>query len=67
MIPPAFSAAESLACRRLVDLALAEDRGTTGDRTTLALIPAGQHASAVFVARSAGVIAGLPAAAMVAS
>ncbi|QEL16979.1 carboxylating nicotinate-nucleotide diphosphorylase [Limnoglobus roseus] len=65
MTPESFSAADRLACRRLVDLALAEDRGTTGDRTTLALIPPTQTAVAAFVARSGGVIAGLPAAVMV--
>jgi nicotinate-nucleotide pyrophosphorylase (carboxylating) len=61
-----FSAAERLACRRLIDLALAEDLGTTGDRTTLATIPPEKTATAVFVARSGGTIAGLSAARMVA-
>ena len=61
----AFTADEAAACRRLVELALAEDFGPTGDRTSLALIPAEQTASAAFVARTAGVVAGLPAAAMV--
>ena len=61
----AFSPDESAACRKLIDLALAEDLGATGDRTSLATIPANATAAAAFVARSAGVVAGLPAAAMV--
>src|SRR5438105_11586745 len=60
-----FSPAEAAACLTLVRLALAEDLGPTGDRTTLALIPPDQHAEAAFVARTDGVIAGLPAAALV--
>jgi nicotinate-nucleotide pyrophosphorylase (carboxylating) len=60
-----FSSAESAACHELVRLALAEDLGPTGDRTTTALIPPDQSASAAFVARCTGVIAGLPAAALV--
>jgi nicotinate-nucleotide pyrophosphorylase (carboxylating) len=61
----AFTAAEAAACQRLVDLALAEDLGDAGDRTSLATIPADKTARAAFVARSPGVIAGLPAAAAV--
>lgn len=60
-----FTAAESSACLSLVGLALAEDLGDAGDRTSTALIPANQPGSARFVARTPGVIAGLPAAAMV--
>jgi nicotinate-nucleotide pyrophosphorylase (carboxylating) len=60
-----FSDDESAACRALVALALAEDLGDTGDRTSRALIPADQPGRARFVARSPGVVAGLPAAAMV--
>jgi nicotinate-nucleotide pyrophosphorylase (carboxylating) len=48
-----------------VDLALAEDLGVTGDRTSRALIPADQAGRASFVARKPGVVAGLPAAAIV--
>ena len=44
---------------------LAEDLGDTGDRTSLATIPADKTARAAFIARSPGVIAGLPAAEMV--
>lgn len=61
-----FSPDEAAACRRLIDLALAEDLGTGGDRTSLATIPATTQGAAAFVARSAGVLAGLPAAALVA-
>lgn len=61
----AFTPDEAAACRRLVELALAEDLGTAGDRTSLALIPAGQPGRAAFVARTEGVVAGLPAAALV--
>jgi nicotinate-nucleotide pyrophosphorylase (carboxylating) len=59
---PRFTPDEAAACRRLIDLALAEDLGPTGDRTSLATIPAGTTATAAFVARAAGVVAGLPAA-----
>lgn len=62
-----FTVAETAACSRLVELALAEDLGSTGDRTSLSTIPADKSATAAFVARSPGVIAGLPAAALVCS
>jgi len=61
----AFTPDEQAACRRLVELALAEDLGPTGDRTSAALIPADQAAAAAFVARTGGVVAGLPAARIV--
>ena len=60
-----FSPDETAASRRLIELALAEDLGSTGDRTSLATIPATATATAAFVARSPGTLAGLPAAAMV--
>lgn len=60
-----FTPAEAAACRKLVELALAEDLGEAGDRTSLSTIPADATARAAFVARSPGVIAGLPAAEMV--
>jgi nicotinate-nucleotide pyrophosphorylase (carboxylating) len=60
-----FSSAESAACSQLVALALAEDLDASGDRTSLALIPAGTTARAAFAARTPGVVAGLPAAALV--
>ncbi|OWK43281.1 carboxylating nicotinate-nucleotide diphosphorylase [Fimbriiglobus ruber] len=56
-----FLVDESIACCKLVALALAEDLGPTGDRTSDALIPADQLAKAAFVARTPGVLAGLPA------
>src|SRR4051812_15718991 len=60
-----FTPDEAAACRKLIDLALVEDLGTTGDRTSLATIPAATRGSAAFVARRPGTVAGLPAAAMV--
>lgn len=60
-----FTRADAAACRKLVDLALAEDLGTGGDRTSDALIPPDQPGRAVFAARSPGVLAGLPAALLV--
>lgn len=60
-----FTSDEVAACHRLVALALAEDLGTFGDRTSRALIPPEQIGEAAFVARTAGIVAGLPAAAMV--
>jgi nicotinate-nucleotide pyrophosphorylase (carboxylating) len=61
-----FSPEEAAACRHLIDLALAEDLGPGGDRTSLATIPVTTQGTAAFVARSGGVLAGLPAAALVA-
>src|SRR5262245_36067232 len=60
-----FSAAETVACRRLIELALEEDLGAVGDVTSQAVIPATLPGKAVFVARAEGVVAGLPAAALV--
>ena len=60
-----FSPEVALAARRLVELALAEDLGSTGDRTSESVIPAEARATAVFIARSGGVIAGLPVARIV--
>jgi nicotinate-nucleotide pyrophosphorylase (carboxylating) len=54
--------AEAAAADSLIRLALAEDLSTTGDRTSLATIPATTTARAAFVARSVGVVAGLPVA-----
>jgi nicotinate-nucleotide pyrophosphorylase (carboxylating) len=56
-----FTAAETEACRRLVELALQEDLGTAGDLTSLAVISPDRMGRAVLVARAAGVLAGLPA------
>ncbi|MCS6864264.1 MAG: carboxylating nicotinate-nucleotide diphosphorylase [Gemmataceae bacterium] len=52
--------AEMTAADTLIRLALDEDLGAMGDRTSLATIPETAHATAAFVARSAGVVAGLP-------
>ncbi len=64
-----FTPAEAAACRALVDLALAEDLGPAstpaGDRTSAVTIPPGTTGAADFVARTPGVLAGLPAAVMV--
>lgn len=61
-----FSVLEETACRRLVEAALAEDLGTPPlDRTSAAVIPAELNGQANFVARSGGVLAGLPAAQIV--
>jgi nicotinate-nucleotide pyrophosphorylase (carboxylating) len=59
-----WSEVETIACRRLVDLALAEDLDQTGDRTSR-LLPAELKGQAALVARRVGVIAGLPAVRMV--
>src|SRR5256885_10527595 len=55
----------SAACTHLARLALEEDLGTAGDLTSLAVIPEGHPGRAVFVSRSAGVLAGLPAARLI--
>ncbi|HEY2783713.1 MAG TPA: carboxylating nicotinate-nucleotide diphosphorylase [Fimbriiglobus sp.] len=57
----------ALACRRLVEMALAEDLGPAGDRTSESVISAGARGVAAFVARSGGVIAGLSAVELVAA
>jgi nicotinate-nucleotide pyrophosphorylase (carboxylating) len=49
----------------LIDLALAEDLGEAGDITAQAIIPTQALGTARFVARSRGVIAGLPVLALV--
>ena len=60
-----FSDTERAACRPLIHLALAEDLGPIGDVTIQALLTHQGSGSALFVARSAGVLAGLEAAALV--
>lgn len=60
-----LSTSEAAAARALIALALAEDLGDTGDRTSLATIPADTTATAAFVARSPGTVAGLPVAELV--
>src|SRR5262249_38510582 len=60
-----FTPEESAACETLARLALDEDLAGAGGWTSLAVIPQGRVGRAVFVARSAGVLAGLPAARLV--
>ena len=60
-----LSSAELASVRPLLRLALAEDLGDTGDRTSLATIPASKTATAAFTARRSGVVAGLSVARMV--
>jgi nicotinate-nucleotide pyrophosphorylase (carboxylating) len=55
-----WTSAEDAACRRLIALALDEDLANVGDLTSQATIPADLQGQAVFVARSPGVLAGLP-------
>ena len=57
-----LTTAEASAADALIRLALTEDLGATGDRTSLATIPETTRARANFVARSGGVVAGLPVA-----
>jgi nicotinate-nucleotide pyrophosphorylase (carboxylating) len=54
-----FTAAETTACRRLIEMALEEDLGHVGDLTSQAMIPAELQGQAAFTARSPGVLAGL--------
>ena len=60
-----FSKEETVACSRLVEWGLAEDLGTAGDLTSQAVIPPDLEARTMLVARSGGVLAGLPAVALV--
>src|SRR5689334_22757571 len=71
-VPPRLTPMPPLSpARRLIDLALAEDLGVpaggspAGDVTSQATIPAETSGRAAFVARAAGVVAGLPVAALV--
>jgi nicotinate-nucleotide pyrophosphorylase (carboxylating) len=59
-----FTPAETVACQRLVEMALQEDVGP-GDLTSQAVIPEELVGYGVFVARGAGVLSGLSAAALV--
>jgi nicotinate-nucleotide pyrophosphorylase (carboxylating) len=60
-----FSPTEAAACEHLAQLALREDLDDAGDLTSQALIPADLTGQAALIVRPAGVIAGLPAAALV--
>src|SRR5260370_6569122 len=57
-----FDPAERNAAQRLATWALDEDLGSEGDLTSLATIPETVKGQALFVARVAGTISGLPAA-----
>ena len=62
MTPAALTPAEAASADALIRLALAEDLGDAGDRTSLATIPEATQSRAAFVARAVGVVAGLPVA-----
>ncbi|WP_165072806.1 carboxylating nicotinate-nucleotide diphosphorylase [Paludisphaera rhizosphaerae] len=62
---PGFGEPERLNAQALIHLALAEDLGDRGDATTTAVIPEAARGSARLVARTAGVLAGLPVVALV--
>jgi nicotinate-nucleotide pyrophosphorylase (carboxylating) len=62
MTPALLTPAEAAVADTLIRLALAEDLGDTGDRTSLATIPESTRSRAAFVARAVGVVAGLPVA-----
>jgi nicotinate-nucleotide pyrophosphorylase (carboxylating) len=64
--PSAFGPAETANAATLIDLALAEDLGQVGDLTATATIPSQARGAARVVARTEGVIAGLPVVAMLA-
>jgi nicotinate-nucleotide pyrophosphorylase (carboxylating) len=59
-----FNEAEIACCRRLIELAIEEDLGLVGDLTSKAIIGADVLGRVAFTARTAGVLAGLPAAQM---
>ncbi len=63
--PAGFGAAEAEAARILLELALREDLGERGDITSNLLIDEREQACVAIVARSAGVVCGLPVAALV--
>lgn len=61
----AFTVAETAACQQVIALALTEDLGLVGDLTSEAIIPLALDGQAIYVARTPGVLAGLPAAELV--
>ena len=65
MTASSLTPAEAASADALIRLALAEDLGDAGDRTSLATIPEATRSRAAFVARSVGVVAGLPVAELV--
>jgi nicotinate-nucleotide pyrophosphorylase (carboxylating) len=62
-----MTAAELECLDRLIDSALREDLGNRGDVTSAAFIPEALEGRAAFVARTPGILAGLPAAERVAA
>jgi nicotinate-nucleotide pyrophosphorylase (carboxylating) len=64
---PGFGDAERTQAQTLIELALTEDLGTIGDLTAQVTIPAQALGAVRYVARSAGVVAGLPVVELVAS
>ena len=62
---PIFGSIEHENARILVDLAIDEDLGTVGDVTATVTIPEGSVGVARFMARTYGVVAGLPVVALV--
>src|SRR5438874_9412045 len=60
-----WTEAEAAAARRLIDLALAEDFGSSGDVTSQVTIPIDSSGQASFIARKPGVVAGLPVVSLV--
>jgi nicotinate-nucleotide pyrophosphorylase (carboxylating) len=63
---PEFGAAERRNAEVLIDLALAEDLGQSGDLTAMVTIPSEARGAARFVTRAEGVVAGLPVVAILA-
>ncbi len=63
---PEFGAAERRKAEELIDLALAEDLGQSGDLTATVTIPSQAGGVARFVTRTEGVVAGLPVVAILA-
>ena len=63
---PEFGAAERRNAEVLIDLALAEDLGQSGDLTATVTIPSQARGAARFVTRADGVVAGLPVVAILA-
>jgi nicotinate-nucleotide pyrophosphorylase (carboxylating) len=60
IIMNSFTPEELTACQRLIQLAFEEDLGSQGDITSRTVIPPDLQGKAAFVARAAGVVAGLP-------
>ncbi|MAT14368.1 MAG: nicotinate-nucleotide diphosphorylase (carboxylating) [Planctomyces sp.] len=60
-----YGPAEQDAAEKLITLALAEDLGSVGDLTSQTIIPASEMAEVQIVARTEGVLAGMPIAAAV--